>query len=236
MQTIDPTESILVENGRKLFENHYKEIATIKLQELFKVDREISIDILTNSVKTLNLLNGDPDSIYEIPRLGAIGEVLIKIALESKGIEAIPSGLTEDVSEKFDFTILGRKIDISTSPSDETFVQKVTDGKPLTLFVPNYLFKYKDPLQRPKDFPVEISYGYKLLYDNEFDINAFLNETLEMNYFALGLLDDYYQNGLDNWYKLGEDQFGEVTPELILEYQDFLDDLCTELDLPLDTN
>jgi hypothetical protein len=27
-----------------------------------------------------------------------------------------------------------------------------------------------------------------------------------------------------------------VTPELILEYQDFLDDLCTELDLPLDTN
>jgi hypothetical protein len=231
---LDRVEPKYIVNGKQLYTETYREIMASKLPHIFEIDKEIAISILENIIENLNLLSDE--NTKEIPRLGTTGEVLTKIALESRGINVYPSDLKEDIDEKFDFKILGRKIDVTTSPLDYTFVKKVTDGHPITLFVPNYMFNSKNPAERPKEFPKEISYAYKLLYENEFDVDMFLKDTIALNYSGIDILKDYYYNGQNNSYNLREHQFGEVTQDLIYDYELFLNDLSYELYVPLDNS
>lgn len=233
---LEQKETSNIEIGRKLYKDAYRKIVTAKLPGLFEVDPEIATDILVNILRTLELLVDSEDNFNRIPRLGTTGEVLTKIALDAKGIQAIPSELKEDVSESFDFTILGRRVDITTSPLDDAFVKKFTDGHPITLFVPSYELDLSNQYSEISNLPKECSYGYKLIYEQTFDVDRFLEDTLNINYAALDILEDICDNGSDNNYELNSNQFGDITPELVLEYQSFLDDLSQEIYTPLDNN
>lgn len=231
---LEKQESSTIEDGRKLYKDAYRKIIATKLPGLFEIEPDIATDILINMLETLELLVNPEENFQRIPRLGITGEVLTKIALDTRGIIAIPSPLKEDVSEKYDFLIMGEKVDITTSPLDETFVKKFTNGHPITLFVPSYLFDSTDSTTPLRESCFKDSYGYKLIYEDRFDVDNFLDNTLNINYAALEILKEICDHGEFNQYELTSNQFGDVNPKLISHYEGFLNDLTTELNNPLD--
>jgi hypothetical protein len=217
--------------GIDLYKKTYAKIAKKKFPYLFDVETEIAIETLNRALKTLKFLDSTPqEGLARIPRLGTTGEVLTMIALESKNIEIIPSTLIEDVKERFDFTILGKQVDITTSPLPKTFIKKYSGKHPTTLFVPTEILSLKNDLRSPRNFYTKNTYVYKLLYENEFNVDTFLEDTLSINYENLTILYDLYHNGEHNSYNLTSDQYGNITQEYIENYRTFLNDLSSELE------
>jgi hypothetical protein len=229
-------ETSTIENGRELYLDTYKEIVAAKLPELFEVKPEIATEVLVYIINSLNVLLDQRKFSSNIPPFGVTGEVLTKIALESKGIKAEPSTLVEDVTEGYDFTILGRKIDITTSHLDTTFIKKYTAGHPVTLYVPTCPFDEVRNTENRMNFYNENTYGYKLIYENTFDVDQYLKETFYQTNNVLKILYKHYNDTLNNGDTVNDSNFGTITPQLLINYEDFLNDLALEIYTPLDNN
>lgn len=232
----DNKETFSIEKGRELYLRTYRDIFSAKLPGLFEVKPEIATEVLVYILNTLNVLLDQEEFSNNIPPFGVTGEVLTKIALESKGITAEPSTLVEDVTGGYDFIILGRKIDVTTSHLDTTFIKKYTAGHPVTLYVPNCPFDEVRNRENPMDFPNESTYGYQLIYEDTFDVDQFLTETLELNNYIFNILNNHYNETLVSENTVNNSNFGTITPELLTNYEDFLNDLALEIYTPLDKN
>jgi len=229
-------ETSTIENGRELYLETYKEIVAAKLPELFEVKPEIATEVLVYIINSLNVLLDQREFSSNIPPFGVTGEVLTKIALVSKGIKAEPSTLVEDVTKGFDYTILGRKIDITTSHLDTTFIKKYTAGHPVTLYVPTCPFDEVRNTENPMDFYNKSTYGYKLIYENTFDVDQYLKETFYQTNNVLNILYNHYNDTLNDGATVNDSNFGTITPQLLTKYEDFLNDLALEIYTPLDKN
>ena len=225
----DNRETFFIENGRQLYLKTYHEIFRAKLPDIYLVESEISTNVLVRILSTLDLLFDSSQKNKSLPPLGTTGEILTKIALESKGIKAKKSTLGEDVKKGYDFTILGRKVDITTSHLDTTFIKKYTAGHPVTLYVPNCPFAELRNLHNPMIFPNESSYGYKLIYEDTFDIDQYLKETFELNNNVFNILYSHYNDTLESVDTVNDSNFGTITPELLSSYEGFLNDLALEI-------
>lgn len=209
-------------SGREIYFLTLSEIEMIKLSDVSGVPSDIQEDKKEKYYETYDMIRNPKAYEYPIPRPGINAEVLFYLALKDK-VNITPSTFTEDCSEYFDFNVLGTKIDITSSTTDETFKQKWQAENCATLLIP----------ERPLNTWFE-PYTYTLLYRNTFDSEMFLKDVLSVNYELLKILKELKRKGSFNKFGLREDQFGRITAELITKQQTLLNCLSNNLDIPPD--
>jgi hypothetical protein len=118
---------------------------------------------------------------FEIPRLGICSEVLFYHSCRQNSIDIIPSSLIENHNSPFDFYVKGIPIDVTTSSDIHTFSSKWEYGRFPTLYIPISNIEVSNPYEYSRIFPLTTLYAYKLLYNNEFDNQEFLERTYNIN-------------------------------------------------------
>ena len=163
---------------------------------------------------------------------GINAEVLFYISIKDK-IPIRLSTLKEDYFEFFDFTLFDKELDVTSSMSNRTFIDKFNEGHPPCLLIPK--FSIYNNLHLPIfDPPFNERYAYKLIYENKFDKKDFLKSTLEINYKILDVLKDCYKRGDNNSFGLKRAQYGRITKGVINRQKGLLKRLSKELNIPID--
>jgi hypothetical protein len=214
--------------GINIYYSAFAEIESIGNSDRCEIPESIiqEKEVLYDCTRNI-LLNSE-----EIPPAGINAEILFYIALKDK-VEIRPSTLREDYLEHFDFLINGERVDVTSNiHNPNIFKRKWTHAHPPTLFIPSSPvrnYRYLGDFIGYPDYTK--TYTYQLLFENNFDIDRFLRETLYINYEMLNILKDCFNKREYNKFHIQEKYIGNITQDAINNQKRILKMLSEQLNI-----
>ncbi|MDD3475074.1 MAG: hypothetical protein PHP08_04245 [Candidatus Dojkabacteria bacterium] len=228
--TLTTTLEVQEINGSQIYYSALSEIESYEKSNITEIPDDFILEreILYDYTKNLIL------SSEGTPPPGISAEVLFYIALKNK-LSIRPATLKEDFLGHFDFLIDGQQVDVTCCIDHPTlFKEKWTKDHPITLLVPIApLEDYKYSKHSVDYAPFYTSYTYKLIFENTFNIDMFLRDTLNINNEMLEILKNCYWKKAYNKFGFKESQMGNITWNLIDNYKKLLTNLSISSDIPI---
>ena len=206
------------------------------LSEIENIENSDKYDISEWLIKEKNTLYDHIRNVIttseNIPPAGINAEILFYIALKDK-VEIRPSTLREDYLEHFDFLINGEKIDVTCNIDNPTiFKWKWTHGHPPALIIPESPLRNYRSAEYFVGYPgYTETYTYQLLFENNFNTDRFLRETLYINYEMLNILKDCLHKREYNKFHIQEKHIGNITQDVINNQKRVLKMLSDKLNM-----
>jgi hypothetical protein len=224
---IDSTDNLL--SGRELFQEAYLDIYNARKSNTSNLSSEILKRFKDEHRQVLDTLDPDIETDFPIPKYGISAEVLFYLAVCSKGYkdQIKPSSLYEDSMNQYDFHFFNTQLDTTCAFDNDTFRQKWSEGHHPTLFIPIVPLKkmFKEEEKKRINFPYQDTYQYKLIaHQQQFNVDKFLKDTININVSITDIIIDFYKNhNSSSSYRIKNNVFGHITPQLIRQQKSLLD-------------